>query len=82
MPGQALAYKIGMLKILELRSAAQAQLGAAFDMRQFHSVVLGSGSLPLSILQKQIDSWVAGSLRATSARASECEAAGARCAAR
>jgi len=59
LPGQALAYKIGMLKILELRSQAQAQLGASFDIRQFHSVVLGSGSLPLSILQKQIDNWVA-----------------------
>jgi uncharacterized protein (DUF885 family) len=58
MPGQALAYKIGMLKMLELRSRAQAQLGAAFDIRQFHAVVLGSGSLPLSILQKQVDTWV------------------------
>jgi uncharacterized protein (DUF885 family) len=58
MPGQALAYKIGMLKMLELRGRAQAQLGAAFDIRQFHAVVLGSGSLPLSILQKQIDTWV------------------------
>ena len=64
MPGQALAYKIGMLKFLELRGRAQAQLGAAFDIRQFHAVVLGSGSLPLSILQKQVDSWVAGSRRA------------------
>jgi len=59
MPGQALAYKIGMLKILELRAHAQAQLGSAFDIRQFHAVVLGSGSLPLSILQKQVDTWVA-----------------------
>lgn len=58
IPGQALAYKIGMLKILELRSRAQAQLGAAFDIRRFHAVVLGSGSLPLSILQKQVDNWV------------------------
>jgi uncharacterized protein (DUF885 family) len=58
MPGQALAYKIGMLKMLELRGRAQAQLGAAFDIRQFHAVVLGSGSLPLSILQKQVDTWV------------------------
>ena len=61
MPGQALAYKIGMLKILELRSQAQAQLGASFDIRQFHSVVLGSGSLPMSILQKQVDNWAAAS---------------------
>jgi uncharacterized protein (DUF885 family) len=65
MPGQALAYKIGMLRILELRSRAQAQLGAAFDIRQFHAVVLGSGSLPLNILQQQVDKWVAGSQRET-----------------
>ncbi|MEA3178748.1 MAG: hypothetical protein QOI59_2271 [Gammaproteobacteria bacterium] len=58
MPGQALAYKIGMLKIMQLRTRAQAQLGAAFDIRQFHNVVLGSGSLPLSILEKQVDAWL------------------------
>jgi uncharacterized protein (DUF885 family) len=59
MPGQALAYKIGMLKILELRARSQAQLGAAFDIRRFHGVLLGSGSLPLSILEKQVDTWIA-----------------------
>ena len=57
MPGQALAYKIGMLKILELRARAQAQLGPAFDIRQFHAVVLGNGSLPLSILDNQVAQW-------------------------
>ena len=59
LPGQALAYKIGMLKLLELRAHAQAQLGSAFDIREFHGVVLGSGSLPLSILEKQVDAWIA-----------------------
>jgi uncharacterized protein (DUF885 family) len=58
IPGQALAYKIGALKILELRARARAQLGAKFDIRQFHAVVLGSGSLPLSILEKQVDAWI------------------------
>jgi uncharacterized protein (DUF885 family) len=59
MPGQALAYKIGMLKLLELRERARTALGARFDIREFHSAVLGSGSLPLDILDKQIDAWIA-----------------------
>jgi len=58
MPGQALSYKIGMLKILELRARARDRLGAAFDIRQFHGVVLGSGALPLSILSSQVDAWI------------------------
>ncbi|HEY3785187.1 MAG TPA: DUF885 domain-containing protein [Steroidobacteraceae bacterium] len=59
VPAQALAYKIGMLKILQLRSRAQEQLGARFDIRQFHAVVLGNGALPLGILEKQVDAWLA-----------------------
>jgi uncharacterized protein (DUF885 family) len=59
LPGQALAYKIGMLRILELRTRSQARLGAAFDIRQFHAIVLGSGAMPLGILEKQVDAWIA-----------------------
>ena len=58
MPGQATGYKIGMLKILELREKAEAELGGAFDIRGFHDTILGAGQMPLDILERRIDRWI------------------------
>jgi prolyl oligopeptidase len=60
-PGQALAYKVGQLKILELRALAQKELGPKFDIREFHDVVLRNGTIPLDILEEQVRDWIAQS---------------------
>ena len=59
LPGQACAYKVGQLKILELRERAKAALGAQFNLKDFHAVVLENGGVPLTLLEKLVDEWIA-----------------------
>lgn len=63
-PGQATAYMTGMLKIIELREKAQQQLGELYDVREFHSTVIGSGSMPMNVLEQVVDRYIAGKLAA------------------
>ena len=58
MPSQATAYKIGMLKILELREKAKTEMGNSFDIREFHDVVLKNGPVPLNVLSEYVDEYI------------------------
>jgi uncharacterized protein (DUF885 family) len=58
MPGQALAYKIGSAKIRELRERAERELGEGFDVRRFHDAVIGSGGMPLGVLEEHVEWWI------------------------
>ena len=58
-PGQALAYKIGQRKIMEMRDLARQRLGERFDIRQFHDLILGTGPVPLYMLQRNVETWIA-----------------------
>jgi uncharacterized protein (DUF885 family) len=59
LPGQATGYKIGMLKIMELRRKAEKDLGPKFDIKGFHDLLIASGSQPLSILERRVNEWIA-----------------------
>jgi len=59
-PGQALAYKMGQLKIRELRERAKKELGARFDIKAFHDEILDGGALPLDLLEARVDAWLKG----------------------
>jgi uncharacterized protein (DUF885 family) len=64
VPGQALGYLVGQREILRLREEARAQLGAAYDIRDFHSAVLDHGSVPLTVLGQIVEDWVASTAAA------------------
>lgn len=59
MPGQATSYKIGMIKMQELRKKAETALGKKFNIRSFHDVILGGGAMPLDLLERRVDQWIA-----------------------
>jgi hypothetical protein len=66
-PGQALGYKLGMLKIVELRQFAKTELGDTFDIRAFHDLILLSGAVPMTVLEQKVKNWVAAQKTTTAA---------------
>ncbi len=68
-PGQALAYKIGELKVSELRARAESELGAHFDVRDFHRILLEDGGVPLDLLEAKVVAWIGQTLSS----GDECE---------
>jgi len=58
LPGQATSYKIGMIKIQQLRTRAEEALGDRFDIRAFHDTVLTGGAMPLAVLERRVDYWI------------------------
>jgi uncharacterized protein (DUF885 family) len=64
-PAQACAYKVGVIKILELRERARRELGQAFDIRDFHDTVLKNGSMPLSVLENVVDQYIAAASKSS-----------------
>jgi uncharacterized protein (DUF885 family) len=67
-PAQALGYMVGQLKLIELRDRARAALGERFDIRRFHNLLLDQGALPLTVLERQVDSWIAAEQAAPARR--------------
>jgi uncharacterized protein (DUF885 family) len=67
-PAQALGYKVGQLKFLELRAKAEKALGPKFDIRGFHDTIIDAGALPLDIVEQRVDAWIAHQQAAAPAR--------------
>jgi uncharacterized protein (DUF885 family) len=72
-PAQALGYKMGQLKILELRDRARQELGNKFNLGDFHDEIIDSGSLPLDVLEDRVNEWIAGQKGGSASLSKFCE---------